>query len=192
MPNLGIDLQDRRVIVSVAVILAGLLVVNWRVFQPLRAKHSREKAYHEETVQLPADLDEMTGFVSAQLAQTAAGSGAMISLEQDARWPSRDPFLKKLTHSGQLKQKRYARPARTLVCSAVFLGGARSTALINGKAYRPGDIVKGKRSYTVEKISGGGVTLNGGGSKIFLPVGSPKNKGNSYPLVTGTGKADTK
>ena len=189
MPNPGINLQDRRVIVSVFVILIAVLVLNWRVFQPLRAGHVRRTTQQEEAMRLPADLGDMTGFVSAQMFHDPSGADRVDVSTPGANGSERDPFRNNPTRGSHAGRERHVQSKRAPVCSAVFLAGTRSTALINGKAYRPGDTVPGDRTYTVEKITGDGVTLSAGGSTVFLPVGSSRKKGSVYPLITDKGRS---
>ena len=56
MSKLPIDLADRRVVVSVVVLLVAIITLNWRVFQPLRAKRVQRDVVPEEEVYLPPDL----------------------------------------------------------------------------------------------------------------------------------------
>ncbi len=79
------------------------------------------------------------------------------------------------------RPQRRAAADRPLVCSAVFLGGARPQALIDGETFGPGDTVRG---LEITRIDTDGVWLQRpDGSLLHLDLGPAASSTGSYPLV---------
>ena len=70
-----------------------------------------------------------------------------------------------------------------LTCSAIMTGGKRTSALINGKFFSPGDKVQG---YTLAWIATNGVTLqNSQGKKKFLPLTNKASQSGALRVDMG-------
>ncbi|MCP4571188.1 MAG: hypothetical protein GY838_02440 [bacterium] len=188
MSNLPVDLTDRRVVVSVVVLLLGIMILNWRVFQPLRARHARQEIATEEAVYLPPDLGEMAGAAAARLkADGGDGNPGAVARAGIDGGGLRDPFRTRTDPppppvpartAGSRSTARAPRPT----CAAVMLGGSRPTALIGGQRYHPGDRVG---AYRVERIDAGGAYLDGTDGRLFLPVGGNEDDTVHYPPIRG-------
>ncbi len=175
-----INLTDRRVVMPVIVLLAGIIVLNWRVFQPLRAKRAIQAVSSEDVVRIPADLNEMFAFASMQLAREQERDSMPT---EDARVLAgsslRDPFT---GATGVHKSASGGSEGRFkgMSCSAVALGEGDPVALINGRTYRIGDMVRG---YMLEGIDYGGVRLSKGKRSFLLPVVPRGKRSGYYPVV---------
>jgi len=181
MPNERINLRDRRVIIAVFVLLAGVVILNWRIFQPLRAKHALRHVNGSDVVHLPSDLDEITGLAAMRLAGgPPLMSAAALGCSPGSTVPlPRDPFVEA---APERLEKRPGNGDSTegLFCSAVILGSPRHRALINGVSCQVGDLVEG---YVLEAIRYSGVELSRGRKRIFLSVINPAGEPECHPFV---------
>ena len=92
MPSTSINFLDRRVIMSVLVLIGAVWVVNWRVLGPLREKRSRRSAAAEDELVIPADLSEMKEFARRQLENDRSGRGRNRGGRGVPAFNAADPF----------------------------------------------------------------------------------------------------
>ncbi|MBN2071076.1 MAG: hypothetical protein JW814_06415 [Candidatus Krumholzibacteriota bacterium] len=183
MPVNLIDLRDRKVVMTALVIAAGIIVVNWRIVQPMLSKKTAlARQQEEEMLQLPADLAEMAGFAASRLAAgrhaTPGGAG-----DGDLRFPAayRDPFSRRDGEPG-------ARPVGAkvnssgLICTAISINDSLPVAVLNGISRRTGDRFDG---YIVRHISLEGVQLTSNGKNIFVPVARKATSEKYLPVISG-------
>lgn len=189
MSKLPIDLNDRRVVVSVLVLLLAIMTLNWRVFQPLRARQVDRQTAQEEAVYLPPDLGEMTGVAAARLEGGASDAGRRNRAGRATLGAGlRDPFAADADPVPRPAVTRKVRATGTSsrprpVCTAVLLGGRRPVALIDGARYHPGDRIG---AYRIERIDAGGVHLAGAQGRLYLPVGGGGGDAVHHPPVRET------
>lgn len=188
MSKLPVELGDRRVVVSVVVMLLAIMILNWRVFQPLRAKQAEQEVAGDESVYLPPDLGEMTSVAVARLGRAGAGAEAHAAGRAGFGADLRDPFRTRTDPAPAPIVSRAAgdrsEPAKPrLACAAVLLGGRRPTALIGGGRYHPGDHVAG---YRVTRVTAEGAHLEGAQGSLFLPVGGHARATVHHPPIRGS------
>jgi hypothetical protein len=188
MTNSRLNLQDRRLIMAVAVLLIGVALFNLRTFLPGFHGLGGDVVVPEAGPPVPADLKAMTTVAAERL--ISAGLGVGPGLSGFCAQPSpgaggavtRDPFHKGPARRAAVRTST-GQPARAvrLTCSAVLLGEGAPTAIINGKAHHPGDWI---RSYRVLRIGTDGVLLRSGDRHLFLPVGAGADDAVPYSVAT--------
>ena len=185
MSNLPFNVEDKRVIVSIVVLLLAVVILNWRVFQPLRSNKTRQQVTQSDEVYVPDDLDGLKYMASQRLALANSGNAPAQAGSFGAGAGLRDPFRKSTDPTpapirGRSGSTKTSRQQVKLSCTAVLLGGKQPTALINNKPCHPGDIVAG---YRIVRIDETGVLLDNKSRRRFLPVGAGTNDQTHYPPV---------
>lgn len=173
----------------IAAVVAGLAVVtvlNVRTFGPQRGGRQAAGATADFGASR-ADLDQ-----ALQAARRDLRQPPPVAMADS--WPDagRDPFgaARRTVEAVTAPASRPAtarprpQPNAGLVCTAVFLGGARPLALINGKTYGAGDKVAG---HTVGSVTTDGITVTDAtGKEIFLAVGPLTDNDGRYHVITST------
>ncbi len=189
MTNSRLNLQDRKLVMAVAVLLIAVALFNLRTFLPGIHGLGRAGAVPEAGPPVPADLRAMTAVAADHLVAASLGSGtglpdpqARAALGADLA-VARDPFqMGPVRRAAARSSGGHASQQNVrLTCSAVLLGEGAPTAIINGKARHPGDWI---RSYRVLRIGTEGVLLRAGDRHLFLPVGA--GGGDSVPYSVAT------
>lgn len=178
-----------RQVLVIGAVVAGLAVVtvlNVRTFGPQGAG-KRVASATADFGASRSDLDQALQAARQDLRQSPPDMAADT-------WPDagRDPFgaaRRTATTAPAPATKPTAarprpKPSAGLVCTAVFLGGARPVALINGSTYGAGDKVAG---HTVGSITTDGITVtDAAGKEIFMAVGPLTEKDGRYHVITST------
>jgi hypothetical protein len=188
MPNGRLNLQDRKLVIAVAVLLIAVALFNLRAFIPGFHGLGGTKVALEVGPPVPADLEAMTEVAASRLATASLGTGAGLpglSASSDLGANSaaaRDPFhVGPVRHAAARTSGGHAARETQLTCSAVLLGEGPPTAVINGKAHHPGDWIS---SYRVLRIGTEGVLLRSGDKHLFLPVGAKAGDSVAYSVAT--------
>jgi len=180
-------LRHPVVIGGVVVGLLAVTVLNLRTFTPAGrlAGHGVDRAVGHLVP--PSDLSDVV-----RDAVYGNGEGRGLAQAGNGSSPSlmRDPFsggtVKPQVVSQAKPRPRAPRASKAapLVCTAVMLGGQEPLALIAGKAYGPGDKVRG---LEVLAINTEGVRLRqADGDETLLAVGPGLADSTSFHVVTRT------
>ncbi len=178
--------RQALVIAVVVAALAVVTVLNVRTFGPRRAERQVAVATADFGASR-ADLDQALQAARRDLRQPPSVAAADT-------WPEagRDPFgaARRATApapaptSPPAAARPRPQPSAGLVCTAVFLGGARPLALINGSTYGAGDKVAG---HTVGSVTTDGITVtDAAGKETFLAVGPLTDKDGRFHVITST------
>ncbi len=177
-----------------ALALVGVVALNVRTFMPERGSRKTERGYRLQA-HPPVPLDARpAGWEMAPPAPEDAGTRASTAVDE----LTRDPFFpvrKRVVARSKAPQRHRARAAaprrraaKTPVCSAVLLMGAKPMAIIDGKGYHPGEKM-GK--MVVEEITADAVVLRDSRGRTHrLGVGPAKNDTSQYRVVTRTRATD--
>ncbi len=178
------SLRNPAVIAVVVVALGAVVVLNLRTFAPKQGARGRAAAGQFGQPALPSDLDAVVRDAALGL---AAPADSVAEIAADRIVLGRDPFASgaKVTATSAPTRRTSTRraPRSSLTCSAVLLGGERPVALIDGKAYGPGDVIRGHEVLSVDTE---GVRLRepaGGELRLAIDTGE---SGDSYHVVTRT------
>lgn len=190
-------LRHPVVIGGVVTGLLAVTVLNLKTFLPdgrlLQRGGERTAGYHVP----PSDLADV---VREALAGELGKAGLASASAADALALARDPFTG-VTARPAVPRPRPTAPAaaRTpkpspLVCTAIMLGGNDPVALIDGRACRPGDRVRG---LEVLSITPDGVRLKRpDGGDLTLTVGPARADSATFHVVSETrmkrGAGDTR
>lgn len=162
----------------VAVLAVAVIILNIQTFGGKSRPSRRVQASVQDVSALPEDLATLV-----QNADLSAGLGRRLgrSPRTDHSGPDRDPFLAYRPQVSVAVSEPAAEPeAPQLGCSAILLGGKRSTAMINGKSYGAGDTVAG---LTVMSVNTRGVLLQDkSGGTVFLNVGTVTTGGHALKM----------
>ena len=178
--------RQALIITVVVAALAAVTVLNVRTFGPQRSG-GRIAGASADFGASRADLDQALQAARQDLRQAPSGMAADT-------WPDagRDPFgaARRAVQPGPeptakpTAARPRPQPSAGLVCTAVFLGGVRPVALINGSTYGTGDKVAG---HTVGSITTDGITVtDAAGKEIFMAVGPLTAKDGRYHVITST------
>lgn len=165
----------------------GLIVVgmlNFHTFLGVGSLLGLGPGHGETHLVPPPDLDDAVqeAMRASRLERRAAMAqqGAGSALARDPFTGATPAVVARQPATPRREQRQRARP---LVCTAVFLGGHRPQALIDGETYGPGDKVRG---LEIRRIDAEGVWLRRpDGSDVHLEVASAQSAADRYHLVTG-------
>jgi len=208
MSKSGINLTDRRVVLTVVTLLVVVAAFNLNYFKSQGGANTALQ--DEEDFPVPSDLGTATLTASDQLlglpgwGANNATSEAITSGVDGSGSPDQDPFHRRsqlvttppeplpvsagaagaLAPSPQPTRPRKA----VLRCTAVILGGERPVAFINERPYHLDDQVG---NYRIEQIDRDGVLLRDSRQQLLLPVASNDDSGTYRPIVTSLPAPDT-
>ena len=175
-----LNLRNPLVIAGVFVLLAVVTVINLHTFGVCLLRTDTGTVSRSVMPPAPVDL---------QLASESLTDRSLSLPPPPLENPQleRDPFLdERVVRDAASPPVTKAVKKRTrtkpLVCSAILLGGKRPTALINGKAYGPDDVVG---SYRVAEITATRVLLKKANGQVLTLLAAPElATSGSYKVVT--------
>lgn len=180
-------LRHPVVIGGVVMGLLAVTVLNLKTFLPGGSLLQRGGNHAAGYLTPPSDLADV---VREAVSGDAAAPGLAASAAAEVGGLARDPFsgiarrpVAPRPRAAAPEAPRAPRPT-PLACTAVMLGGTSPLALIDGKACRPGDLVRG---HQVLSISPDGVRLKRpDGGELTLAVGAARADSATFHVVTET------
>lgn len=188
-----VSLKSPVTIAVVAVLLAGVVVLNLRTFGGLTPSGGQDRGYRLQAhPPVPSDVGQMVHHQVLVTEQRSLASARVPGgpVGRDPFFPEKfQPTLKRQpTRKKGGSRKTSGKPKAALECSAIMLGGISPLAIINGEGRRLGDKIQGQ---VVTDIDADGVTLaQPNGHEKRLPVGQVNDDGQGYRVVTRTRETD--
>ncbi|MFH1842644.1 MAG: hypothetical protein ABIF77_05510 [bacterium] len=201
MSKSGINLTDRRVVLTVVTLLVVVAAFNLNYFKSNSGPGDAQQ--NEEEFPVPSDLGTATLAASDQLLSlpgwggNPATSGEATEGADGAGSPAQDPFHQRLQVVATLPEPvsaesgaagalaprpQPASPRKAqLRCTAVLLGGDLPVAFINERPYHLDDRVG---NYRIVQIDTDGVLLRSSQQQLLLPVANKGDSGTYCPIVT--------
>lgn len=187
-----LNLKSPPVLAGMGLMLIVVVVINLRTFGVSLPGRGQKHVVRQQRPPVPAEL---------QLASESMFEDRLLPMPSPALNKPvlrRDPFLATIlsgapaqTQSGRAKTAKGAKPRSQksrLTCSAILLGGKRPTALIDGEALGPGDLVRG---YRIVEITATEVLLKKSTGQALTLWVAPDNKDQgTFKVVTGVQPAD--